>query len=344
MRNTFRIVAVFALAAAALPAQVTSSCNVKKPWFFAARRYYDPLIADPRAAHQNALPGFSKAVPFLIDTTDNLRLMWDIDVGAEMPILGWENGGHQAGRVPNGCTGMGLWFVVDFHMLEDLNDFSNPIINNDYRFGLMFKAQRGLSEASWLGFKAHAGHESTHLGDEYSLAAQRLYPTAFERINVSYEWLDAGISYERATVNNEMWTVRGGAITTLPFGNSYYSADPLDTGGRIVPESRNSVEPYAGVTYRRERVQLLKLWGWYASIDARLKNLYDYNKASADEAEERKPTINFLLGLAPRTAGALGGLGVTSPFVRAYYGVNPHGQFRNQADFWLYGVGIRLDR
>lgn len=331
------------LAAAAAQAQTLASpASPARWWFFEPRRYYDPLIADPRAAQQQALPGVSKSVPFMVKPAKRRR-MWDIDVGAEMPLFGRERAGQASGRVAEGAWGFGSWFAIDFHMLEDLQDPSAPIINNDYRFGLQLKAQHGLSPSSWLGFKAHAGHESTHLGDEYSLAARRLY-TAFERINVSYEWLDLGVSYEKMTEAAGMWTLRGGAITTLPFADSYYSADTLETGGRTVTESSNWIEPYAGVQYRHERLGWLGDWGIYGSLDARLKTVYDYHKADPDAAEKMRPALNLLVGLVPKTGGRLGSLGTTSPFARGYYGVNPHGQFRNQSNFWLVGVGLRLDR
>jgi hypothetical protein len=27
---------------------------------------------------------------------------------------------------------------------------------------------------------------------------------------------------------------------------------------------------------------------------------------------------------------------------RAYYGVNPHGQFRSQSDYWMLAIGVLL--
>ena len=339
------LVCALALAAGTSSGQPTTAAAPApwRWWLFEPRRYYDPLVADPRAAQQQALPGVGRSVPFMVEPASRRR-MWDIDVGAEMPLFGRERAGQVSGRMGPGGWGIGSWFVVDFHMLEDLQDPSAPILNNDYRFGLQIKAQRGLSDSvSWLAFKAHAGHESTHIGDEYALAARRLY-AAFERINVSYEWLDLGVSYERMTAAAGLWTIRGGAITTLPFGDSYYAGDTLETAGRVVTESSNWIEPYAGAQYRHERLAWLGDWGMYASLDARLKSVYAYHKTDPDAGERMRPALNLLVGLVPKTGGRLGSLGTTSPYARAYYGVNPHGQFRNQSDFWLVGLGLRLDR
>ncbi|MFN2397752.1 MAG: DUF1207 domain-containing protein [Gemmatimonadaceae bacterium] len=313
-------------------------------WFFSARRYYDPLIAEPRAAQLQALAlAFSKDVPFLQEPGDNRRV-WDIDLGAEFPILGFERGGQTAGTLGKHGFGAGVWLTVDFHMLEDLKDPSAPILNTDYRFSfLMLKGQYALSDASRVGLRAQMGHESTHLGDEYSLAARRLF-SAFERINVSYEWIDLGMSYDSDNDRLESWTLRGGAISTLPFGDTYYKGDTLETAGRTITESVNSVEPYLGVQYRRERIALLRGWGVFVSLDARLRTVYDYHKASAAAAEDRQPSLNVLAGIVPRSAGRVGELGVVSPYIRYYSGVNPHGQFRNDRDYRLFGIGIRLDR
>jgi hypothetical protein len=307
-------------------------------WFATPKRYFDPLIADPRAAHQQATVGVSKSPPFLQNQTEH-AMMWDIDVGAEIPLVGREKYLGLGGRVDDvKGVGAGLWFVFDFHMIEDLKDVSNPILNTDYRFSALFKAQKGLGNTRWLGVKAQAGHESTHLGDEYSLAARRLYEE-FTRINVSYEWLDVALSYEWDSPAAQ-WTTRAGLITTLPFGDSYYTTDTLETNGRIIQPSETSVEPYVGV---QRRADLSPNWGWYGAADLRFKAVYDYDKADPSDAEPRRPALNVLVGLWPQK-GHIGGLGVASPFVRGYYGVNPHGQFRNEERFWLVGAGLRLDR
>lgn len=301
---------------------------------FTHRRFFDPLIADPRAAHQQALfPALGKSAPFLQEQTER-ALMWDIDVGAELPIVALQSEAAVNDGMPPGAWGLGFGLVIDFHMLEDLQDVSNPILNTDYRFSGILKFQRGLREgwrgAKWLSAKLQFGHESTHLGDEYSLAARRRF-TEFERVNVSYEWIDMA-----AALETEVWKLRGGAILTVPFGDSYYSGDTLETAGRVITESNNGMEPYLGAELRGSK-------GWYASGDLRWKTVYNYAKSSSDAGDRKALSFNVMVGWT-REEPEQGSIGIVSPFGRVYYGVNPHGQFRNDPHFWIAGIGIRFHR
>ena len=310
-------------------------------WGFSQRAYYEPLAAGIRDANISALAyGKSSRFAYLTEP-DDPRQIWDIDLGYEMPLFGYESQDHLSGRMPAGAFGIGLWLPIDFHMAEDFVDESNPIINTDYRFGAMLKAQYGLRNRRWVSARAHFGHESTHLGDEYSLAAPRAFPTTFERINVSWEYLDVGLQYEGSHWSGKLF-VRGGITSTLPFGDSYYSVDdesaPESAQGPVI-ESHNSVDPYIGTEYVSTGLFWPERWNWYASAELRHRSIYDYHRASAAVAEDRQASLNLILG-----AQKQGGFGTTrvSPFVRYYRGVNPHGQFRNEADYQLWGIGLRL--
>jgi hypothetical protein len=316
-------------------------------WTFEGRRYYDPLVAGVREAHVSAVAlGFADRMDFQVEP-DEWRRVWDIDVGAELPIFGWESGPGAGARVGAGSFGAGLWFGVGFHMIEDFVDASNPIINTDYRFGGIGKAQYGLSATRWVSGRLLLGHESTHLGDEFSLAGQETYPGAFERINVSWEYIDFSVRYEQ----QNRWSTRAASVgltSTLPPDDSYYSVDASSaTRSPIGPvvESGNSIDPYLGLEYTRpalrpEGTGFLAEWGWYGSLEARYRSVYDYHRTSAGVAEDRQLSANLIVG-----AQKLGGQFTrVSPFVRVYQGVNPHGQFRNQRDFTLVGLGFRVAR
>ena len=136
-----------------------------KWWSFEDRRYYEPLIAGVREPHLSALAlAAGKPIEFEV-SDDDPRMIWDIDVGGELPIVGWESADSDHGRVFPHTVGVGLWVPIDFHMIEDLSDPSGPVVNNDYRFGGMLKVQYGLARQQWLAARLHYGHESTHLGD-----------------------------------------------------------------------------------------------------------------------------------------------------------------------------------
>jgi hypothetical protein len=307
-----------------------------KWWSFEDRRYYEPLIAGVREPHLSALfLAAGEPIEFEV-SKDDPRRIWDIDVGGELPILGWESADADHGKVRPGALGVGLWIPLDFHMIEDLSDRSAPIVNNDYRFGGMLKVQYGLAQQRWLAVRLHFGHESTHLGDEFSIVGQRRFPATFERINVSWEYLDLGLLYERID-GARFSSLRLGATANVR--GSYYETDAdsitESPRGRVTP-SKNRVDPYAGGELRWD--ERLGRWDLYVSGELRWRTVYDYHKRRADAAEDRQASLNLVFGTK------LNGENKASPFLRYYRGVNPHGQFRNQRDYSELGLGIRLVR
>lgn len=318
-------------------------------WTFEDRRYYEPLIAGVREPHVSALAlAWASRMPFMIHD-DDPRRVWDIDLGTEIPIFGWQLGSNvdDSSRVAPGKYGVGFWIPIDFHMIEDFADDSEPIVNTDYRFGGAIKFQHGLDSTPgrWISARLVVGHESTHLGDEFSIRGSRAFPRTFERINVSWEFLDLGVMLEDASRERLSWSVRGGVTTTLPFRDSYYSTGRASvTESRVGPvtPSSNWVDPYAGFEAEWERLLLKDRWSLYVSSELRWRSVYDYHKPSAESEEDRQVSVNLISGI--RKSGSVGMIGRVSPFLRIYHGVNPHGQFRNQADYTEFGVGLRLVR
>jgi hypothetical protein len=330
-------------AVCAITALLVATPASAQTWLFEGRRYQEPLIAGVREPHVSAL-GLASASRMAFQVQgDDPRRVWDIDLGVELPIVGWESRRSVNGRVPQGAFGIGFWFPIDFHMIEDFVDDSAPIINTDYRFGGMIKLQYGLGAERWLGLRMFVGHESTHLGDEFSIVGQRTYPMTFERINVSWEFLDLTALYE-AVRESMFYSVRGGVTYSLK--DSYYQTDAASITqspiGPVTP-SKSRIDPYLGIEAEwEEMIRLGTGWGPHASVEIRWRSIYDYHRASADMREERQASFNIIAGI--RQTGTGGALGRASPFLRYYHGVNPHGQFRNQRDFRVYGVGLRLSR
>ena len=97
-------------------------------------------------------------------------------------------------------VGRGAWDCgspISFHVIEDFKERRLPIVDTDYRFGFMVKFQRQFEKVG-LGIRfVPWNHESTHLGDEYTILASR--DPAFERINVSYENWDTASRWKAAS-------------------------------------------------------------------------------------------------------------------------------------------------
>jgi len=295
--------------------------------------FYDALRAEHHAARNKLLiPAWSDEFPH--SEHSGSRFAWQVHLGAEFPIVAFTTS-EDDDRMEPGNWGFGLWTPVSFHMIEDFTDDSNPIVDTDYRFGAMVKFQYGLAENLRLGIRyVPWAHESTHLGDEYVIIAQRpsLQPP-FERINVSYEWQEYGVSLEGHSLfaKEDEWTVRHGGID--PWGpDGYYSDHLLGSDDPVLTPSRKNYEPSFGLQY------IFPPWGHrqvYLSWDLRDKLVYNYHQ-TPDNPERRQWSWNLHVG---RTLERNDKKALKDYFVEIYRGVNPYGQLRSQADYWSIGFG-----
>jgi len=323
------------------------------------REWFLPAIADPKpAAMTFAFPMLSDAFEF--SQKPGRRVTWDVSVGQEIPIVVIEN--FTPSTPVQGRWGVGLWTAISFHVLEEFKDPSAPIINTDYRFTLatlkVRRVQRspgGLGEnnADYLDVKADLyHHESTHLGDEFVIGAIRRFP-GFERINVSYEFWDVGVSYEwrrRTDPGGESDAyfrsmVRGGLIGVWPHSGGYYSDHTLEVDSRRVSRSKRNLEPYLQFEYWAPHptsagADRPRRWAPFVSVDARHKTVYDYLKASDEVSEDKQWSLNLLVGLRTEAESPLS---LKDIYARFYHGVNPHGQLRNQRDYTAFGFGVNFN-
>jgi hypothetical protein len=130
---------------------------------------FDPLIADPR------WPRLSGTM--VRYNHDELGRVWAANFGGSLPLVGGDarwGGQWQWGAQASVFT---LW---------NMDTVSDDHINADYLVGLPFTWRWGRFSAM-----ARLYHISSHLGDEYMLTHPR---TA--RVNLSYEALDAVLSYQ----------------------------------------------------------------------------------------------------------------------------------------------------
>lgn len=306
-------------------------------WAFHARRYFDPLRAEVRAAQPTVLfPARSSQVEFSPNTSQWF-VGWDITTGLEIPLIGWESQPTRTGDFTRGNWGVGLWLPISFHMIEDVfdSDNSSPIVNTDYRFAAILKAQWQAWTRSSLQARVSVGHESTHLGDEFSLLAVQSPASQFRRVNVSYEALEYGVSFQHMLPIK----VLGEAELLLrhtgvyPVNAGYYAAELRETGGgTVTPPSRKYQWGFGAQLVPDES------WRPWISVELRNRIVYGYDRPSTQD-EDTKLSVNVLVGT--RTAN----FDFTSHFsvelyFRYYHGVNPAGQFRNDRQYTIYGTGL----
>lgn len=296
---------------------------------FRDQPFYDPLKAEEHAARvQLLIPAWSDEFPH--SETRDSRFAWQVTLGRELPIV-TVSSQVLDGAMNSGEWGLGLWTPVSFHMIEDFADESNPIVDTDYRFGSMVKFQYGLSDSLRFGVRyVPWAHESTHLGDEYVIIAQRT--PGFERINVSYEYQSIGASLEGdGPLGDDAFKTRAGWLQ--PFGDGgYYSDHLLGSEIATLTPSRQNAEWSLGGEY------MLPEWRGrhvYASLELRNALVYNYHQTSADP-ERRQWTWNLQVG---RTAEPNARTALKDYFFQVHRGVNPYGQLRSQADYWSAGFG-----
>ena len=292
------------------------------------------------------------------------RRVWDISVGKEIPAFGWERRYRPLtgsavpcfaaqGYPPPGCSGIGVWVPVSLHAIEDFKDPSNPIIDTDYRFGGMLKFEHrfggtatNADDVRLLKLRLYFGHRSTHLGDEFSLAAQRnATQDHFQRVNISYQYWEYGVSYERVHGIHVFKFRHGGAVLdplTTSWSHGFYSFDPVETNNQAVTPSHNKFfEPHFGFEYLKDiRVGQAPCFKPFMSLDVRHRPIYHYAKPSANHPDGGQWSYNVVGGV--RRARGLGDQKLPSLYVRLYYGANPWGQLQTQRNYVLFGVGLHF--
>jgi hypothetical protein len=239
------------------------------------RSLFAPLLADPREAH------------FLISYQRYRAPRQEFNAasvafGEYFPIAS-----GTAGRL--GTSQIGIQGAV--FALFNLDAPSSDLVNADYWIGVPLSARRG----PW-SIRARFYHQSSHLGDEFLLGNPGI-----NRVNLSYEAVDAHLSYEWERVR-----VYGG------LGYLVHS-DPSDLKRAYAQAGAEYVQP--GAAGRLDFI---------AAIDLRASAELDWKISRAIQA-----------GLELRNASTRR----TRLMLEAYAGHSPNGQFyRDRLSY--YGVGI----
>lgn len=129
---------------------------------------FEELLADPR------WPRFSASVQFWGKGTD-LDIVGAANLGGTLPIYGWTALGGQ----------WQLAVQAGVFSIFDLESDSTDLINADYLIGFPLAVRHGPFSG-----QLRILHHSSHLGDEFVLRGVE------ERINLSYETVDALASFE----------------------------------------------------------------------------------------------------------------------------------------------------
>jgi hypothetical protein len=213
-------------------------------------------------------------------------------------------------------------------------------------------------------------HESTHLGDEFVIQAQNTHPE-FERFNVSFEFYDVSGAFNWERGDGLKHSIRGGTTGLIKPSSGYYSDHTLmpDPESRVVQTSERNFEPYVQYEFFAPHRTTIAAdpfskpgsptgstsapssqptssferparWALFASADLRRRIVLDFYKASEDIKEDTQWSVNLLGGIRSQPGNLR--FSIKEIYLRWYYGVNPHGQLRNQKDYWLIGLGVNF--
>ena len=269
-------------------------------------------------------------------------------LGAQVPLYNLYEGQHR----------FAISFPISFSVWFDFKETRTaPILNTDYRFAVPEFNYNYSFKSGWLdniGVKfIPFFHESTHIGDEILIDKIRdSIPMA--RINVSYETFEIACvlndPLDRKIRNNAL---RVGAKFLWNPKKGFYSSDSLERSPNLeIDPSTRWIEPYIQYQYQ-DRTTWVSFKGralFVASVDLYLRVRYGYpysflddngNVVVRQDGEAYQLCTNVLVGWKfLQKKKKVSDVGV---FLHGYYGINPHGQFRNISNYPFVGIKLIYD-
>jgi hypothetical protein len=342
-----------------------STRNTKNTSFaqglFTAGNWCRPFWADMHSTITKAEYAFAANNPeydwgLLVDEHDYARSRPFVfaNVGIDVPV--W------SGFIANGKIGVSatLPYLVDV-WLDMFERTTAPVINTAYRFGLpefnfiynFVKPKYGINNISLklILFK----HECSHIGDDITFIRSRNKIMALSsiaqltKLNISYNYWQV-----EATLNDPVFSTKRCHSLRAAFLMVYNNAvhwyevtigdDPSGSTLAYIAPAMRRYEFWAQYQWQSDvsRSQLQCL----ASVELRGRIRYHYPYLSADEhwqnaAEHIYPCLNAMLGVRYRNPKMLNhSVGAA---LRAYYGVNPYGQFRSIPQYWQVGAALVVE-
>lgn len=316
-------------------------------------QYFKPPVADIRTPRHVARVYRDTPLPYSagvqgVDSTST-DLFFDGSFGETFPFLGWN---FEDGDIRDcmSVAGIATFFQASAHVLLDLDQTSNPLMNTDYRIGFGMSG-RPLRSFRPFAFKLHLFHESSHIGDEYVLEASE--DPGFRRWNVAYEavevlgaldYFDPGGSwgwpaYLRAYGGGRRLTRFFNVFEAFELEFDQYVT--RDTFGPTPLLLANQWEIQTGAElflqgWSPDHLGHGHFWKWQytmAAVDIARVNRFD------TAAPESVWSTHAMVGLV--WGAHFNAQNSNQLSLDWYRGVNPHGQFRTAETDWI-GLTLTL--
>ena len=261
----------------------------------------------------------------------NHRPFLEANLGTHIPIVEYIDFSKDVKFVSSAYFGMNV--LVDFY-----GPPTSAVINTDYFMGFKTGLLKYTHKHRIRNFGINfipVYHESTHLGDEFSLHGYQTIPD-FKRINVSYEsWELAFVINDPDTINTNLYSLKAGLEGLWNVKAGYYWVDSLEVKGADIPTSQNNFEFFLHLNKQRTKGFLSsKNWKNIFSMEIRNRTRFTYDYAIE---EVRRWNYNMYFGWQynkPKTFMKPG------LFFRYYSGIMPYGQMRNTDGFHFIGLSL----
>jgi len=321
---------------------IASIAQEKRHTWLGRSDFYRPFISEIRSSITKIEFGYLNDLGSNYWLTDyQSRPFAEVHFGFEIPVIVYRSQSYK----PNQPFGVSLSLPVAAVVLVDMLEVNTaPVVNADYWFCAEIRAvwypdfikKIGINN---LGFKfIPISHESTHIGDEVSIHGYQTIQE-FERINVSYEAWELGITLnDPDTLQGNVLSFRTGVMGIWWLNEGYYTIDSLEVKDQDVQKSSNRPEYYFALNWiRRKGWATNKKWNNEISLEVRNRIKFSYQEGAE---ENRSWNFNSYLGWKYNMSGNY--MGTMGLYARFYYGINPHGQFRDIGNFRFIGLSLIL--
>ncbi|MFO7671040.1 MAG: hypothetical protein R6W31_15390 [Bacteroidales bacterium] len=296
-----------------------------KYYFFKDTHILKPFLSEIRSITiKTELAWLNKLDENYYESDYTKRPFIEVHLGTELPLFYLQN------RERNFKFSTG-GYIGNMLLIDMFEEKTSPVINTDYFFGLKFAALKYIDHPHIrnIGLKlVPVFHESTHIGDEFSIHGYHDLP-GFRRVNVSYEaWEIAAVINDPDTIKSNLLSAKVGFNGLWNPAKGYYTSDSLETKNRPAPPSERNFEYYIQLNLQRTKGFLCSgKWMNVLSVEASNRLKFSYDEAIE---EKRSWNMNLYFGwkyISEKTGHHLGF------FFRYYTGIIPNGQFRNTGGY-----------
>ncbi len=346
MKTSFVALSLILLGFSSVFSQAADSLSSKRSYFLKDYQYFKPMLANIRSPQFHTRMYRGRAVKFSNSTLSGEHTFWDVSFGGFFSLFGFNFKGKPPTNIME-RTGLDVFAEASAHTLLDFNTASSDVINTDFRLGTGITS-RLPGRFKHFSILSKFFHESTHIGDEYALAATP--DTSFRRYNVSYEAVELYCAYDHYFATSkklvlDYYRLYGGGRLLTKKARFEDFGDSRETRALKISdqwESQVGAEVFlhgalpASSAERREECWLKKLLLPQFLVLA--ADFYHRDKYAVTNPQKVR-SENFAFGLI--YGDYFQGKRTTRWLINYYNGVNPHGQFRtDEISYWGIDFGV----